>query len=271
MCLLAFAWRAVPGLRLAFVGNRDEFHERPTAALHRWTDAPHVIAGRDLAAGGTWCGVGAGGRMAALTNFRSAEPPPPDAPSRGELVAGFLSGATSAAEHAAMLQAAARRYAGFSLLLADAEDLWLVSNREPEARRLAPGHYGLSNATLDAPWPKLLRAREALRFALDAGTDRADALAQVLLDRSHAPTDPDPLAPWFRDRYGEEFVRAMSAPFVVDARYGTRATTAIVVREEGDGEILEWQYDPQGRRVAEQHYRFGDAPDGFVDTSAGDS
>lgn len=259
MCLLAFAWRATPGLRLALIGNRDEFHARPTAPLHAWEDAPGVIAGRDLAAGGTWCGIGRGGRVAALTNFRSVDPVPTAAPSRGELVTAFLTGNASAAVHARELQARAHRYAGFSLLLADDAELWLVSNRESAARPLAPGIYGLSNAALDAPWPKLLRARAALASALANGQHHVTQLAPLLLDRTTAPEDHDPLVPWFRECYGEAFVRAMSAPFVVDARYGTRATTAIVVAEQGAGEILEWQHDSTGLRSSERQHRFGPA------------
>jgi uncharacterized protein with NRDE domain len=257
MCLLAFAWRNTPGLRLVLVGNRDEFHARPTAPLHVWEDAPGVIAGRDLEAGGTWCGVGSGGRVAALTNFRSTDPAPTDAPSRGELVAGFLAGTATAAAHARELQGRAARYAGFSLLLADGEELWLVSNRQSDALPLRPGLYGLSNATLDAPWPKLLHARAALQMALAAGRDRPEQLAPLLLDRTVVEEDHDPLAPWFRERYGESFVRAMSAPFVVDPRYGTRATTVIVLRDTGAGEILEWQHDSAGNRSGERHHRFG--------------
>ena len=38
--------------------NRDEFHERPSAPMHRWEiDGKVFYAGRDLEAGGTWCGV----------------------------------------------------------------------------------------------------------------------------------------------------------------------------------------------------------------------
>ena len=48
-------------------------------------------AGRDLEAGGTWLGIGANGRFAALTNIRDPHQPPARK-SRGELVARFLDG-----------------------------------------------------------------------------------------------------------------------------------------------------------------------------------
>ena len=271
MCLLAFGWRPRPGLRLALVGNRDEFHARPTAALHAWPETPGLYAGRDLQAGGTWCGVGPGGRVAALTNFRSLTAPPPAAPSRGELVSSFLQGSASAADEARALQATAHRYAGFSLLLADASEAWVVSNRMVAARALEPGLYGLSNALLDTPWPKLLRSRAALRQALETGVTDPRELATLLFDTtpptaeeaedeqammSDALNDDAALLQQFKERYGPAFVTAMAAPFVLDDRYGTRATTTIVVPESGTGDILEWQYAADGTRSSEQHFRF---------------
>lgn len=280
MCLLAFGWRPRPGLRLALVANRDEFHARPTAALHAWPDAPGVYAGRDLQAGGTWCGVGPGGRVAALTNFRSLAPAPPGAPSRGELVSQFLQGKHTAATYAAMLQASAPRYAGFSLLLADATTAWVVSNRMSAPQELSPGIYGLSNALLDTPWPKLLRSRSALRKKLEAGITDPRELAMLLLDTTPPPVDesfaelaevPDTaddsrgegldddnaaVLRHFHERYGRAFVSAIAAPFVLDARYGTRATTAVVVPDAGLGDILEWRYAPDGTRAGEQYFQF---------------
>ena len=271
MCLLAFGWRPRPGLRLALVGNRDEFHARPTAALHPWPETPGLYAGRDLQAGGTWCGVGPGGRVAALTNFRSLTAPPAGAPSRGELVSGFLQGTATAGDQARLLQTRAHRYAGFSLLLADGNEAWVVSNRMPTARALKPGVYGLSNALLDTPWPKLLRSRAALRQALGTGINDPRELAMLLFDTtpptaeeaedeqamtSDAAKDDGALLQHFEQRYGTAFLQAMAAPFVLDKRYGTRATTTIVVPDSGTGDILEWQYAADGSRTNEQHFRF---------------
>lgn len=56
MCLVALALGADARFPLVIASNRDEYFERPTAPLGWWSarpgDAP-VLAGRDLAAGGT--------------------------------------------------------------------------------------------------------------------------------------------------------------------------------------------------------------------------
>ena len=57
MCLLVIAWQVHPRYRLVVAANRDEFHERPTAAMAKWPAPDDIIAGRDLRAGGTWLAV----------------------------------------------------------------------------------------------------------------------------------------------------------------------------------------------------------------------
>ena len=46
MCVVALAWRVHPDWPLILVGNRDEFHERPSAALAAWDDGSGIVAGR---------------------------------------------------------------------------------------------------------------------------------------------------------------------------------------------------------------------------------
>ena len=70
MCLIAFALDTHPRYRLVLAANRDEYFRRPTAAGAFWEDAPQLLAGRDLEAGGTWLGVTTTGRIAAITNYR---------------------------------------------------------------------------------------------------------------------------------------------------------------------------------------------------------
>lgn len=149
MCLLVLAFRQLPGEPVLLAANRDEFHDRPAAPAQFWPEAPRLLAGRDLLAGGTWLGLTRHGRFAAVTNYR--EPPRGTAPraSRGHLVRDYLLGAATAGDYLRALQRRADDYAGFNLLLGDAGQLWWYSNRGGPPQRLAPGVYGLSNALLD--------------------------------------------------------------------------------------------------------------------------
>lgn len=89
MCLIVFAWRPGHTQQLIVAANRDEFYARPSLPLAQWPENPQVCAGRDLEAGGTWLGVGADGRFAALTNIRDPHQPPARK-SRGSWWRGFL-------------------------------------------------------------------------------------------------------------------------------------------------------------------------------------
>lgn len=95
MCLLSFAIDCHPLYRLVLAANRDENFIRPTASAHFWDDAPQILAGRDLEAGGTWLGVSRNGRLAALTNYYGPDEYAPDKLSRGWLITGFLTGELS--------------------------------------------------------------------------------------------------------------------------------------------------------------------------------
>src|SRR5450631_2946276 len=90
MCLILIVWRKHPQYPCLIAANRDEFHARAAEPAHWWPDRPQILAGRDLAAGGTWLGVTRTGRFAALTNYRSAQQSRTDVPSRGRLVTDAL-------------------------------------------------------------------------------------------------------------------------------------------------------------------------------------
>ena len=118
MCLIAFAIDADPACPLLIAANRDEFFDRPTEPLHRWAlpDGSFVMAGRDLRDGGTWLGVGENGRVAMLTNVRSAHPGP-GRRSRGELPARWLQADIDAEDLFAGIDPA--QYGGFNLIVGD--------------------------------------------------------------------------------------------------------------------------------------------------------
>src|SRR5689334_4654125 len=161
MCLIVLAWRARPSTPLVVAANRDEFHARPASPAAFWGDAPAILAGRDLEAGGTWMGVSRTGRFAAVTNYRGGTEPRA-VESRGALVTRFLNGSMSAQQFIRNLDL--NTYSGFNLLACDGEELWWVANRDGAPRRLAPGIYGLGNLLLDDPEvaPATARFRAAL-------------------------------------------------------------------------------------------------------------
>lgn len=248
MCLLVLAWQTHPQYPLIVAANRDEHHERPAAPLAVWDSAPHILAGRDLQAGGTWLGVNRQRRFGVITNFRDLQPTEPGAPSRGIFIPDYLSGAAAAGEFAASLASRATSYSGFNLLLADRDELRYASNRtQPFARALSPGVHGLSNHSLDTPWPKLLRVRERFEDWLHAADFSSPAgLFELLDDRAPIPADtsiPSGLSP--------ELGRALSAPFVQHPVFGTRCST--VVRLDADGAlwIAERRFDARGELVGE--------------------
>jgi uncharacterized protein with NRDE domain len=251
MCLLVIGFGVHPVYDLVVAGNRDERHARPAAALDWWGDAPDVLAGRDLEAGGTWLGVDRRGRFAAVTNFREGQASTPLGPSRGALVAEFLTGRLPAREYLHGLQQRGAAYAGFNLLLADRSSLWYVSNRGSDgARRLAPGIYGLSNDLLDTPWPKLLRSRARLTEWIDRGDTAPQPLFDLLADREPAEWGPaEPTA---------ELARAASAAFIVHASYGTRAST-VLTREPASARrprlsIAERRFAAAGRAAGDSAF-----------------
>jgi uncharacterized protein with NRDE domain len=198
MCLLVIAWQVHPRYRLVVAANRDEFHERPTEPMARWPAPDEIIAGRDLRAGGTWLGIDRRRRFGIVTNFRELQRPAPGAPSRGNLIPGYLRNPAPVTQYIQDLEQVADQYSGFNLLLTDqaepadraqpaeradpgradaghhqagsarGDSLWYVSNRAPQfAQSLPPGIYGLSNELLDTPWPKLQRVRKRFDALID--------------------------------------------------------------------------------------------------------
>ncbi|KAB8180045.1 hypothetical protein FKV24_012690, partial [Lysobacter maris] len=71
MCLIAVAWQAHPRYRLALIANRDEFHQRPTAAAGPDPERHELYGGRDLLQGGSWLLASSRRRLAAVTNVRT--------------------------------------------------------------------------------------------------------------------------------------------------------------------------------------------------------
>jgi len=261
VCLIAFAWRHHPRYPLVVAANRDEFHQRPTAPATFWADSPRILAGRDLLGRGTWLGITSEGRFAALTNLRGEREARRDAPSRGLLVSAFLGGTQSPEGYLAEVARRAHRYNGFCLVAGDGEDMAWYCARDPAPSLLAPGIYGLSNARLDEPWPKVEGLKSGLASVLSRPRWRSDDLAALLGDRSPAPDEDLP-----DTGVGLEQERIHSSAFITGEHYGTRSSTVLNVDAEGRVDFTEQSYGPGGRAGSRAHFSF--VMDAFIPARA---
>ncbi|MGZ0783288.1 hypothetical protein DNK59_25155 [Pseudomonas sp. TKO26] len=243
MCLIVFAWRPGHAQPLIVAANRDEFYARPSLPLGQWPESPQIHAGRDLEAGGTWLGVGAAGRFAALTNIRNPHQPPARR-SRGELVARFLAGGIALEDYLHDVVGRSVEYAGFNLLLGTGDQLWHYNAQDLEPQLLKPGVYGLSNAGLDTPWPKLLKAKAALQEVLH--DPQPQALLALLSDPQTAPFAELP-----DTGVGLATESLLSSVFIASPSYGTRASTALIVNADGSRHLVERSFGPYGGHLGE--------------------
>jgi uncharacterized protein with NRDE domain len=271
MCLILFAWQTHSEYPLIVAANRDEFYARRTRPASWWGQAVSLLAGRDEEAGGTWLGINRRGRFAVVTNVRAPNERNPHATSRGLLVLSALQTSQPMREWLDDCTSRAHSFNGFNLIVAEpvavgsrgpgAELVYLSNRLDDGPRRLSPGIYGLSNAFLDTPWPKVTRGVTA--FACQAAQRvNADALLRLMADREVAGELELPSTGIPRD-----WERALSAIQIRANGYGTRATTIVTVRRDGLVSFVERSFDP-ANPDAQSDRRFEFMIDGAIATPA---
>ncbi len=276
MCLIALAYRANDAFPLVIAGNRDEFLERQTAPLALWRSAKgtSILGGRDLQEGGSWMGFTPTGRFAVLTNVRDPAAPAIHAPiSRGSLVSAWLDSRLQPQTWANDIEPG--RYNGFNLIVGDwvSGDVLYLTNKSSEqasfaselvrpgshsanvtANRLWPEKiYGLSNASLDTPWPKTVKLKSAVTNAMHHKARDAvvDQLLTALADREAAPDDQLPST-----GVPIELERALSSAFVSHPRegprYGTRTSWVAILACDGQLHVAEQTHQHQSQTTSMQ-------------------
>lgn len=271
------------------ISNRDEYLKRPatpsqwhsfpspetlstsgspSASIARHVEQPDiaaqsVLSGLDAhpSGGGTWLGLTRSGRLAAITNFTEAAPPPlpqgrglDSYRSRGSLVRDWLKenekveeGLGAMEGYLAGVASHMDEWPGFNLLVGQIHggkaDLGYVSNRSGESvvdhlsSEPNEGANGMSNSCLRQPWDKVQRGRQMLDTALSSYDEEVragekqesaeDALSQVLFTVLESKVD-------LVKR--EDFVRSIQISpirLVGDAWYATRTATVLLVRRDG--------------------------------------
>lgn len=271
-------------------------------SAHWWDDQDGVVGGRDCVGGGTWFCAGVNGRVAFVTNIRNRRALKKGAPSRGELPVRFVAGTSTPIEYLQQVIANGQ-HAGFNLVVADLSlpvtkktetgnkiddeesssqsNMYYYTNSSkygddvaPEGPvPLAPGLHGLSNASLNQPWPKVRRGIELFQQLMDSGafdsvSDVGDASGPLdgfpWEDIFHIMSDDTKL---LQDGntpdtgYGCEFETAASSIFIQPIQldgveFGTRSTTVLVVSRNGQAELRERYITDNGSGWAEERHTF---------------
>ena len=210
---------------------------------------PDILGGRDQQAGGTWLALHRNGRFATVTNFRDAVPTSGKLRSRGHLITEFLQSERSSSDY--LNEIDADDYAGFNLLVADGNELAYLSNRGGGFRLLSPGIYGVANATLDSPWAKVERSKARMSALIVSGRVNETNLLRLLDDRNKASvSEVEP------GRLGFEKAHAMTAPFIVQADYGTRCSTVVLRDNRNRLRFTEKRFDADGTNSGRSDFTF---------------
>lgn len=252
MCLIVFAYNYHPDYHLILAANRDEYLDRPTERADFWSDTPHILAGRDKQAGGTWLGVTTDGKLAAVTNYRDPHRQVTDPPSRGKLVAGFLRNPTvTPEEFKGVLNRDRQLYDGFNLLYGTSDKLHYFTNRGGSSGPILPGIHGLSNHLLDTRWPKVSTARSRLKNILQQKNVDQEQIFEAL-------SDPAPFANELLPDtgVGPERERLLSPIFIADESYGTRSTTILLIDRNNQVTFIERVFDRTRMTSATQRFFF---------------
>lgn len=240
MCLILLAWKVHPDFPLVLAANRDEFHARPARPMSWWPEDEQILAGKDLKAGGTWLGIHASGKFAALTNFRDPDNHRSSASTRGALVLDYLKADAPPQPYLETLAGDPRSFNGFNLIAGNRDEVFVYSNIDNAIRPVEAGVHGVSNHLWNTPWPKVAKGRRYLSSLLNLDPSSwSSALMRFLSNSTPAPDSALP-----DTGVGLAMERPLSAPFVKMPafNYGTRCSTVVTVHRGGvaggDGALL---------------------------------
>ena len=216
VCTLVFAWQTVPDSLVVAAATRDEALGRPADPPGVFREEPAAIAPRDGAAGGTWIGYNEAGLFVGVTNRWVGRE---GGRSRGHLVADCLGcrSADAAVDHV-RASTTRYRYAGFNLIVADADRAVLVEwDGALSATDLDPGIHVVVNVGADGDFfvpesrPEVGRSQ----------ADNATALRRAL-----APEDDETAAAWL-DRAAAALGDHEYGVCIHGEEFGTRSASLI--------------------------------------------
>jgi uncharacterized protein with NRDE domain len=250
MCLILLALHVVPNRPWLLLGNRDEYHGRPSAPAAQWNDAPHVYGGRDLEAGGSWLAVSGSGRFAAVTNVR-AGPPVRGRRSRGALVSNFVRGGEPAHAYTDAIAATRTEFGPFNFIAGDVDSVWAASSLSANAWPFGRGIHVLSNGPPAPRWPKAKRIADEFSRRVEENRYDDATLLNLLVDESEPSESELP-----DTGIGLELEKFLAPIFIQGNEYGTRASTLAYALDDGTFVLNERRFGPRGIAEGETRLEF---------------
>lgn len=249
MCILLIAIDALPDWPLVLLGNRDEFHARPSTPAQPWAGTSDCLGGLDEVGGGSWLAQRNDGRFAAITNLRSGLPA--QAPrSRGLLVREFVVGSQPATEFAERVIRHMDEYGPFNLILGCRDAVWVIDGHSQSVQRLPRGVHVVSNGPLGCDWPKVRRLRERFEQSIRNGHRDDASLLNLLMDESQP--DPGTLPD---TGVGPQLERVLAPIFIRGEHYGTRASSLVMQHEDGSVFFSERSFAASAANAADVSWR----------------
>lgn len=258
MCLITFQIGKHPTYKFVLAANRDEQYQRPTRTAGFWSEFPFLLAGKDLLADGTWLGITKKGKIAAITNCHDLENATSsqfytgsvDKLSRGKIVTDYLTSDSEPIVYLEKLFQQKNSYQPFNLLCGTVDHLYHFNSREQTYTSLQEGIYGLSNASLDTPWPKVVHAKKQLDEILQQPHFDKSELFRMMMDQTPAPDEQLPSSP-----IPLELKRKTSANYIATESFGTRSTTLLLVDHNDVITFIERSYSPD-QQYTDLEYQF---------------
>lgn len=249
MCILLLAIEVMPEWPLLLLGNRDEFHARPSTAAEPWRGAADCLGGVDLKAGGSWLAQRNDGRFSSVTNLRSGLPAQVPR-SRGALVREFVVGNEPMQEFGQRVLDHIDEYGPFNLVFGDRSDVYLIDGSNAILQRLQPGIHVVGNGPFASSWPKVERLRTRFTSAIRKGDRDDDSLLALLADTTQ-PND----AELPETGVGASLERVLAPIFIRGEEYGTRASSLVMRHEDGSVFFRERSFGPLGAPIDEVRWQ----------------
>jgi uncharacterized protein with NRDE domain len=260
MCLTVLCFQVSRRFPLILIHNRDEFYDRLAEPAHYWENYPGLLGGQDLRSKGMWLGTQTQhSAFAAITNIRDPKSFKPDAISRGFVVRDFLLHSQEPHNYVHQLELKIPKMNPFNLLFGTYNQPYFYSSRIQNLLQLPPGIHGLSNATLNLPWPKVEKSKKMTEQLITTGEEVSlENLSQALFEVLSNPTLAQP-SELPETGLNPEAELALSSIFVKTKNYGTVSSSILLLDDLGQGHFYEKPYlkGHSAHPIQEFHWKIG--------------